>query len=303
MLIHILKKIAILISSLWIVITITFFLVHALPGDPFTPELPLSEEVAAAMRRQHGLDQPVLVQYINYLKNLAQGELGPSMRYEGQTVQGIIASSFPISALLGMQALLIAVTAGISLGIVGTLRRGGWQEKGILLLTTLGISLPSAILAILLQYFFGFKWELLPIACWGSFAQTLLPSLSLAAIPTVSIARFFQSRLVEVLQQDYILIARSKGLSEMRTLIFHAMPNALLAVLTYLGPLIAHILMGSFIVEKVYAIPGLGQWFVSSISNNDYTVTMGLTLFYGALLMFSTFLFDLLQYWLDPRRS
>jgi len=301
MLIHLLKKSQILLLSLWIVITITFFLVHSIPGDPFAQDLPLQQEVFQAMRRHYKLDQPLHIQYLYYLKNVCSGNLGPSMRYEGQTVQKIIFSTFPISCRLGLQSLVIAIYGGIVLGTIAALNRGKWQEKLILFITTLGISMPSFILSVLLQYLFSYKLNLLPVGRWGNFEQTILPSLSLALLPMASITRLFSSSLRDVLKKDYIVTARSKGLSSLRLCLYHTLPNAILPVLTYLGPTIAHILMGSFIIEKVYAIPGLGQWFVLSISNNDYTMTLGLTLFYGTILSISLILIDLLNHWLDPR--
>ena len=197
--------------------------------------------------------------------------------------------------------MLFSLAAGLSLGTVAALYRHRWQDHCALLVTTLSVSLPSFMLATLLQYFFGLKLGWFPVARWGTFAHTLLPALSLAALPTAFIARMVRSNLIEVLKQDYIKAARAKGLPEWHVVIRHGLGNALLPVLSYLGPLTANILVGSFIVEKIFAIPGLGIWFVNSVLNRDYTVIMGTTLFYSIILLTALFLVDLGYGWLDPR--
>lgn len=298
---YLLKKALILISSLFIVTTLTFFLMHAIPGDPFTQEQAMPEEIMQALKRYYGLDRPLPEQYLRFLKGLMHGDLGPSFKYEGQSVNKIIADGFPISLTLGLEALFFAIPLGITLGTISACFRGRIQDRSCMLIAVLGISIPSFILATLLQFFFAMKFDLLPVARWGTFAQSILPAVSLAAMPTAFIARMTRANLLEVLEQDYILTARAKGLKSYRIYIRHGLRNALVPVITYLGPLTATIFTGSFAVEKIFGIPGLGQWFVMSITNRDYTVIMGTTLFYSALLMFCVFIVDMLYCVIDPR--
>lgn len=296
-----LKKIGSLLVSLFVVATITFILMHIIPGDPFTDEKAIPEEIMQALNHHYGLDQPLYVQYGKYLKGIVTGDLGPSFKYEGRTVNDIIRSGFPVSLILGCEALLLALSMGILLGSFAALKKGRWQDHVLMIIGVLGISVPSFILATFLQYLFAMKLDLLPVARWGSFAQSILPACGLAALPTAFIARLTRSHMIEVLEQDYILTARAKGLTPYQILWRHALRNSLLPVMTYLGPLTATILTGSFIIEKIFGIPGLGQWFVLSVSNRDYTVIMGTTLFYSAFLILSIFFVDLLYTWIDPR--
>jgi len=298
---YLFKKATILIFSLFLVITLTFFLMHAIPGDPFTQDKAVPEEIMKAMFRHYGLDKPLLVQYKNYLLGLLTGDLGPSFKYEGRTVIEIIKDGFPVSLWLGMEALAIALICGIASGAIAALKHLKWQDHLVMVIGVLGISVPSFIIATFLQYLFAMQLDLLPVARWGSFSQSILPSVSLALLPMAFIARLTRANMVEVMQQDYIQTARSKGLSTMAILIRHILRNALLPVITYLGPLTASILTGSFVVEKIFGIPGLGQWFVMSVTNRDYTVIMGTTVFYSALLMVSVFIVDILYCFIDPR--
>jgi len=296
-----LKKGIILLFSLFAVATLTFFLMHAIPGDPFTQDKAVPEEILQSMYRHYGLDQPLIVQYGKYLQGLFTWELGPSFKYEGRTVNAIIGEGFPVSLMLGCEALFIAVIGGITLGALASLNHLRWQDQAAMVIAVIGISVPSFILATFLQYVLAMKLDLLPVARWGNFSQSIMPALSLAALPMAFIARLTRSNMVEVLHQDYILTARSKGLNRFQILIKHIMRNALLPVVSYLGPLTAAILTGSFAVEKIFGIPGLGQWFVMSITNRDYTVIMGTTIFYSALLMLCIFFVDILYCFIDPR--
>ncbi len=296
-----LKKVIILLFSLFVVATLTFSLMQMVPGDPFTEERAIPEDVLRALRHHHGLDSPWHVQYWRYLKGLATLDLGPSFKYSGRTVTEIIREGLPVSMLLGLQALIVATAAGISLGCIGALKHRKWQDHLAMLLTVVAISIPSFILATLLQYLIAMRCALLPIARWGTFAHTILPCLSLAALPTAFIARLIRSTMIEVMGQEYIQTARSKGLSTFHIVFRHALRNAIFPVITYLGPLTASVLTGSFAVEKIFGIPGTGQWFVRSIINRDYTVIMGITVLYSALLMLCVFIADTLYYVLDPR--
>jgi oligopeptide transport system permease protein len=287
--------------TLFLIVTLTFFLMKAIPGDPFMEEKAVPAETLKALHQHYGLSDPVYIQYFRYLKSVATWDLGPSFKYQGRTVNAIISEGFPISATLGLEAICIALSVGILVGTIAALYYHRWQDAVAILLTVGGISVPSFILASLLQYLFAIKLGWLPVARWGSFSHTILPALSLAALPTAFIARLMRTTMIEVLQKDYIKAARAKGLSASRIVVSHAMRNAILPVITYLGPLTANVLVGSFIIEKIFGIPGLGQWFVNSVSNRDYTVIMGTTVFYSLILLLALLCVDILYRLVDPR--
>ncbi len=298
---YLLRKAAILLVSLWVVITGTFFLMHAVPGDPFIGDRVIPEEVLKSLYAYFGLDQPLWVQYLKYLKGLLHGELGPSIVYQGRSVNQFIAEGFPISAQLGLQALLIAIPSGILLGTWAAMKRGQWQDSMAMVISTIGVSVPNFVLSSFLQYLFSIKLHWLPVARWGDFEHTILPTIALAALPTAFIARLTRSNMVEVLQQDYIKTALAKGLPLFQISLRHGLRNALLPVITYLGPVTTHILTGSFMIEKIFAIPGLGQWMIHSINGRDYPMIMGLTIFFSSFLIVSMFIVDVVYTWLDPR--
>jgi len=298
---YLVKKGLILLSSLFLVTVLTFFLMHAIPGDPFIQDKAIPEEILQALHKHYGLDQPLYVQFFKYLDGVLHFELGPSFKYEGRTVNEIISTGFPVSFYLGMEALVIAVFGGICLGSIAAMNHRRLPDYIMMVIAVLGISVPSFILATFLQYLLAMKLSLLPVARWGSFSQTIMPALSLAALPLAFIARLTRSNMIEVLQQDYIQTAKSKGLNGIKVLLRHVLRNALLPVVTYLGPLTAAVMTGSFAIEKIFGIPGLGQWFVMSITNRDYTVIMGVTIFYSALLLLCVFIVDLLYCFIDPR--
>ncbi|NGX59992.1 MAG: Oligopeptide transport system permease protein OppB [Chlamydiae bacterium] len=295
------KKILILLLSLFMVVTLTFVLMQIIPGDPFTQEKAVPEEILKAMYHHYGLDQPWYVQYGRYLKGLITWDLGPSFKYQGRTVTEIISEGFPVSMALGFEALILSIFFGIGLGCIAALKHLKWQDHFTMVFAVLGISVPSFILATFLQYLISMKLDLLPVARWGSFDHSILPAIALAALPMAFIARLTRSNMVEIMQHDYIQTAKSKGLNSYQIVLRHALRNALLPIVTYLGPLTTAILTGSFAVEKIFGIPGLGQWFVMSITNRDYTVIMGTTVFYSAILMFSVFMVDVLYCIIDPR--
>ena len=296
-----LRRLAATFVSLYVIVTVTFFLMKAVPGDPFTQERAVPEEIRKAMYAHYKLDQPWYVQYGNYLVSIVTWDLGPSFKYQGRTVNQIIDQGFPVSAQLGAEALVLAVVAGTLLGMAAAVYQNRWPDYAAMVTAIVGLSVPSFILAACLQYLFAMQWQLLPVARWGSFSQSILPAVSLAALPTAFIARLMRANLIEVLQQDYVKMAKAKGLSPAAVLFRHALRNALLPVISYLGPLVANVLTGSFVVEQIFGIPGLGQWFVTSISNRDYTVIMGTTVFYSLVLLLSVFCMDLALAWADPR--
>lgn len=286
---------------LLVVTTITFVLMHSIPGGPFTAEKALPPAVLKNIEARYHLNDPLWKQYVDFLINAAQGDLGPSFKYESRTVNDIIGESFPVSAQLGCAAILFSLCAGIPAGVVAAWKRDGMLDRLLMLCSTIGISAPSFIIATFLVYVFALKIPLLPVALWEGPEHMLLPVIALASLPTAVIARLIRSEMLEALQQDYIRTARAKGASAPRVLFRHALPNALLPVLSYLGPLSAGILTGSFVIENLFAIPGLGRHYVTSIYNRDYTVILGVTLFYSALLILLNILVDLLYAWADPR--
>lgn len=298
---HLLKKLIILLISLFVVVTITFFCMHIIPGNPFTDEEVLPKEILDAMYRHYHLDQPLMVQYGIYLKNLAVLDFGPSLKYQGRSVTSIIKDAFPVSLTLGIEALCLAVFFGITLGSLAALKKGKFSDQGCRILALIGISVPSFILATFLQYIFSMKLGIFPVARWGTFAHTVLPALALSALPTAFIARLTRSTMLETLQQDYIVTAKSKGLSTFQIIRRHALRNALLPVISYIGPLASSILTGSFVIEKIFGMPGLGQWFVMSVMNRDYSLIMAITLFYSVFLMVGVYIVDVLYCLIDPR--
>lgn len=286
---------------LWAVITITFGLMHAIPGGPFTQEKKLPPAVMATVEARYHLDEPLWDQYVDYVRHAAVLDLGPSYKYPGKTVNDIIAETLPVSAELGLISLLLAIGAGILAGMAAAWYKNTWVDYGMMIGATLGVSVPSFILVAVLIQLFAFTWPVLPAALWKGPAYVILPALALAAQPTAFIMRLTRSSLVDALGQDYIRTARSRGIGPWSLLYRHALRNALLPVVSYIGPLAAALMTGSFIVETIFAIPGLGRHFVTSIYNRDYTVILGITIFYSFLIMMMNLLVDIIYPLLDPR--
>ena len=288
-------------ASFFILASLTFILMKMIPGDPFSAEQSLNAEAHRALLKHHGLNLSYLQQYKNYISELFKGHLGTSLVYQNYTVNQLIRESFPTSAYLGLQALLFAITLSLILGLVCAFRPNSWSDHLIQIGMALGISVPSFILATILQYFFSIKWHLLPLARWETFSHTILPTITLAALPTAFMTRLIRNNLMQILQMEYVKTAKAKGLHPFTILWKHALRNALLPVLSYLGPLTSVLLIGSFIVENIFSIPGLGQWYVKSVANRDYSLIMGLTLFYSFILMTLNFIVDIACGLLDPR--
>ncbi|MGE7217064.1 ABC transporter permease [Priestia koreensis] len=301
MLKYISKRIVYMLLSLLLIVTATFFLMKSAPGGPFTSEKAVSPEIKKNLEEFYGLNQPWYKQYGDYLGSIAQWDFGPSFKYKGQTVNDLIDQGFPVSFMLGMEALILAVAVGIILGVIAALNHNRWQDYGAMILAVLGISVPSFIMAAVLQYVLATKFGLFPVAGWDSWIYTFLPALALAASPMAFIARLTRSSMLEVLSNDYIKTAKAKGLSRNVITVKHAIRNALLPVVSYLGPLAASVLTGSFIIEKIFGIPGLGAHFVTSISNRDYTTIMGVTVFFSIILLVSILIVDIVYGLIDPR--
>lgn len=298
---YILRRLVSSVLAVFFVASITFFLMHAIPGGPFASEKEVPPEIQKNLEERYHLNDPLWKQYVDYLGNLVHWDLGPSFKYEGTTVNEIINKSFPVSASLGAMAVSFSLVVGISAGIIAALNHNKWPDYLAMLLSTVGFAVPSFILAGVLMYVFALKLQLLPAALWGTPQQAILPALALSGMPTAVIARFMRSSLLEVMQQDYIRTARAKGLAQRMVVYRHALRNAMMPIITYMGPLVASIFTGSFVVESIFAIPGLGQYFVSSISNRDYTVILGVTVFYSIFLVIMNLLVDLAYIWVDPR--
>lgn len=290
-----------MLASIFLVATITFMLMKGIPGDPFQQEQALPKEIYESLKKHYGLNDPLLQQYGKYLYSIATFDLGPSLVYTGRSVTKIIKDNFPVSAALGGAALAFAIPAGLLMGIIAAEQRGRWQDKLIFFCIMIAVSVPSFIIATLLQYTLGIKLGIFPIARWGHLSQVVLPMLSLAAMPAAFIAKMTRAKMIHEWKQPYALTALSKGLPR-RTIIFkHLLRNAIPPVLAYIGPLAAAIMTGSFIIEKIFSIPGLGYWFVTSVSNRDYPLIMGITVFYCSLLMVMSFLADIVSLCLNPR--
>lgn len=298
---YIIKRIFNAFIVLWIVITITFFLMHAIPGGPFTAEKSLPPYVLHSIEERYKLNDPLYKQYGDYLCNLVQGDLGPSFKYPGRSVNDIIKDGFPVSFKLGIEAILIAIIIGIPAGILAGVKKDKWQDRAVNFFTTLGVAVPSFVVAALLIYVLSTKLHLLPAAMWNGWRYEIMPALALSGMPMSFIARLTRSSMLDILSQDYIKTARAKGLSWSKVLIKHALPNSLIPVVTYLGPMTASILTGSFVIETIFAIPGLGQYFVTSMYNRDYTVILGVTIFYSVIVIVLNMVVDLLYPLLDPR--
>jgi len=283
------------------VVTLTFILMKSIPGDPFMEEQAIPEEIKQSLFAHYGLDQPFHIQYLQYLKGVVTWDLGPSFKYEGRTVNDIINDGFFVSASLGALALIIALFWGVLWGSIAAFFRGKWQDHTSMTIAVLGMSMPSFLMATILQYGFAIKLGILPIARWGSFEHMILPAIALSAFPSAFIARLTRASMVEVLEKDYILTARSKGLSNFKIWKNHILKNSLLPVVSYMGTLVTNVLTGSFVVEKIFGIPGLGSWFVNSITNRDYTIILGLAIFYSLILMAVIFIVDVLYFFIDPR--
>lgn len=301
MLRYFLKKLTICFLSLFVVMSATFFLMKAIPGDPFSSEQNMPQEVLKSLHLHYGLDKSLTYQYLKYLKGFFTFDLGPSLVYEGRDVFQIIKDGLPITMLLGFESLIISVTLGLILGTIAAIKKDKWQSNFVTIFAILGISVPNFLFASLLQYFFSMKLHFFPIARFESFMHSILPAIALSSLPTAYIARLMKSSMIDVLAKDYIKTAKAKGLSSFQVIFKHAFKNAILPVVSYLGPLTAHVLTGSFVIEKIFSIPGIGMWLVSSISARDYPVIIGLSVFYSFILIIIMFILDILYKLIDPR--
>nr|WP_211201403.1 ABC transporter permease [Bacillus sp. NTK071] len=298
---YVLSRLFAMVITLWIIVTITFFLMHAVPGSPFNQERNTSEAVQQNLEAHYHLNEPVFIQYVIYIKSLATLDFGPSIKQSSTSVNEMIGRGFPVSAELGITSLLFAVISGVILGILAALKHNGAIDYIAMTFAVIGISVPNFIMATLLIQQLAVTWEIFPVATWATPLHMILPSIALATGPMAIIARLTRSSMIEVLNQDYILTARAKGMTTFQIVTKHAMRNALLPVITILGTLVAGVLTGSFVIEKIFAIPGMGKYFINGINDRDYPVIMGTTVFYSAFLILMLFIVDIAYGILDPR--
>jgi oligopeptide transport system permease protein len=300
---YVIKRVVAGLFSIFVLTTITFFLMHAVPGGPFSPaeQRDVPPEVLQQIEAKYGLDKPVYEQYLLYMGGLLHGDFGNSFKKADTSVNELIGSGFPVSAEVGGLAILLAMLVGIPLGIASAIHRGKFIDKFSMTFATVGISVPSFVLSVLLMFLFAVKLRILPtygLETWQSF---ILPVFCLAFSPIAYITRLMRSSMLEVMRQDFIRTARSKGVSEFFVIAKHALRNSIIPIVTYLGPLVAALLTGSFVIERLFSIPGIGRYFVSGISDRDYSVTLGLTIFFGALLILCNIIVDLFYVIIDPR--
>ncbi len=301
MLRFILRRLVQALLVLAVVFTVTFFLIRLKPGDPFMGEKAMPESVRKQMLSRYGMDRPLLEQYFVHAAAFARGDLLPSMRYEGVQNSKIIKDSFPVSLLIGLSALTIALGIGLPAGIIAAVRKNSWLDYSAMSLAMLGICLPTFVMGPILQWIFALKLGWLNVAGWFERTDWILPSATMGLIYGAYIARLTRGGMLEVLNQDYIRTARAKGVPGRQIVIKHALRGGLLPVVAFLGPAIAGITAGSFIIEKIFQLPGLGQHFVGSVFNSDYTLVQATTVFYAALLVLINLGTDILQAWLNPR--
>jgi len=290
------------IPVIFAVITITFFLVRAAPGGPFSTEKAVSPQVKAALEAQYQLDLPAHEQYFSYLSDLAKGDFGPSFNYTGRSVDELIFQGLPVTAELGFYALLIALVIGTISGVIAALKPNSAQDYVPMGIAMVGICMPSFLLGPTLVLVFAIWLEWLPVSGWGDIpGDKILPSITLGAMYAAYIARLSRAGMLEVLSQDYLRTARAKGLPEYKVILKHALRGGLLPVITYLGPAFAGLLSGSFVVETVFQVPGLGRFYIQAAFNRDYTMILGTTIFLATLIVLFNLLSDVLTAWLNPR--
>ncbi len=298
---YILKRIGLAILTIWVVITVTFFVMHAVPGGPFMSEKAISEEAQAALEAKYGLDKPLFQQYLTYLKDIVtKFDFGPSLKQRGRDVLDIIGDGMKTSAKLGVFAAAIALVTGVVFGAVAALRRNKFIDRVIMVVTTAFVSMPSFIMGTFLLILFAVTWAILP-ANGATAAGLILPIFTLSLSPMANITRLTRSSMLDVLGQDYIRTAKAKGVSGPKIIFGHALKNALIPVITYFGPMLAYIVTGSLVVEQIFAVPGIGRAYVTSITNRDYPLIMGTTIILAILIVVMNLLSDIMYKIVDPR--
>ena len=296
-----LKRLLMAVVTLWVIITMTFVLMHAIPGNPFADEKRIQPEIMATLNAKYGLDKPLIEQYGIYMSNLVRGDFGVSLKYQNRTVNSLIAQGFPVSMTLGAAACLIGIGIGILFGIIAGINRGRLPDYAVIILSILGVSVPSFVFASIFQYIFGAKLQWAPVAGWGAPVFLILPTLALGLRMIAYIARMMRTSMLDVLSQDYIKTARAKGLTEGQVIRRHTIRNAITPIITVAGVMVAGTLVGSFVIENIFNIPGMGKYLVNAVKDSDYTVILGMTAFYAMILVAVTFVVDILYVIVDPR--
>lgn len=303
---YILKRLVYSFLTIFLIVALTFFMMHALPGDPFSTGKAIDPQIMAALKEKYDLDKPVPQQFVKYCMNVLQGDLGTSLQYKRPVVD-IIGESFPYSFELGVRALVFATVAGLLLGILAAVKRGTGWDSGSMLVAMLGVSMPSFIIGALLQFFLGLQlqkalgFSVFPITGWTTEMSKILPAFALGFGTLAIVSRLMRTSMLDVLNQDYIKTAKAKGLSHKKIIWRHAVRNAIMPIITIMGPQAAAILTGALVVEKLFSIPGMGKFFVTSINNNDFTMIAGTTIFYGVFLVAANLIVDILYCFIDPR--
>lgn len=313
MLKFIFKRIFTGLITLFLVITITFFLLHKLPGDPFESEKAIPPQVKANLMVKYGMDKPIGIQYVNYLKNVAKGDLGISMKEKGRTVNSVIKTSFPVSADLGIRAVIFGLIFGIPLGIIAALNRGKKLDYSSMIIAVIGISVPSFVIAGILQLYsvdvhkailinkLHLPLGKILLTGWDMPSKKILPVIALGFFSVAEVARLMRSKMIEIMDQDYIKLAIAKGVKPINIILKHALRNAMLPIITVISPSIAAILTGSFVIETMFSIGGLGKYYIGSIVDRDYTMVLGVTVFYSAFLILMMIIMDILYALVDPK--
>lgn len=295
------KRLLLAILTIWIVATITFFLMNMVPGGPFFAEKAISPQAIAALEAKYGMDKTLSQQYVTYMRDALHLDFGVSIRQRGRTVMDIIKTRFPVSAQLGLVSVSVSLLLGIPLGCIAALKRGKFPDSAISVIATCGIAVPNFVTCTVLMFFLGGKLKLLPTIGLSSWKHFIMPVIALSFYPTSYIMRLMRSSMLDVLGQDYMRTARAKGVSGFVVLFKHALRNAILPVITYVGPMLAYTLTGSFVVEKIFTVPGLGREFIRAINGRDYTVIMGTTIFLATLIILMNVVVDILYKIVDPR--
>jgi oligopeptide transport system permease protein len=298
---YVLQRLSLMVVTLFTIITLTFFLMHTVPGGPFVSDKMMAPEIQAAINAKYHLDDPIWVQYLNYLRGIASFDLGPSFKYPGRSVNQIIAEGLPTTLRVGVLALICVVSLGVTLGIVAALNRNRWPDTLVMVIATIGVAVPSYVIATVALYVFALRLGWVPTFGLDDWRGYFLPVFALSGFWISFIARLARSSLLETLQMDYMTTAKAKGLGPGQILFKHGLRNSLIPVVTVLGPVVANLITGSFVIEQIFALPGIGRHFVLSITNRDYTAIMGITIFYAAVLMVMIFIVDMLYLVLDPR--
>jgi oligopeptide transport system permease protein len=297
---YVARRAGYMLITLFVIASVTFFISKMLPGTPFADDK-LTPQIRQQLFEKYGLDEPVYVQYAKYMANVAQGDLGNSFYFESRPVLQIIVERLPISMFIGVQAVIFGLVIGLVLGIIAALRHNTFWDTGAVVLAVLGVSVPSFVLGPILQYWLGLKLGLFPIALFESWMHSVLPSLALSVFVISTVARFIRSEMLEIMGQDYITLAKAKGLSGLAVIVRHVLRNSMIPLVTVMAPLTVYIITGSLVIEQIFAVPGIGDQFVDSIVVNDYSMILGTTLFFSVMFIIALLIQDILYGIIDPR--